>query len=136
MNNVDKQYLDILRDVIENGTEKYTRAGLVKSVFGRMMRFNLKEGLPILTTKKMFTKGVIHELLWFLSGNTNIKYLVDNNIHIWDGDAYRYYCELVDKHNLIVSKETEHHLYDQQSIQKVEKDAFIDMVKNTMQTAS
>ena len=94
MNNVDKQYLDLLRDILENGTYKNTRAGWVKSVFGRTMRFNLKEGLPLLTTKKVFYKGIIHELLWFLSGDTNIKYLVDNNVHIWDDDAYRWYLEL------------------------------------------
>ena len=108
MNNVDKQYLDILKDIIENGVEKDTRAGRVKSVFGRMMRFNLKEGLPLLTTKKVFTKGIIHELLWFLSGNTNIKYLVDNNVHIWDDDGYRYYCELIKKNNETLKKIPKH----------------------------
>ena len=91
MNNVDKQYLDLLQDILDNGTYKKTRAGYVKSVFGRMLKFNLKEGFPILTTKKVFTKGIIHELLWFLKGDTNIKYLVDNNVHIWDDDAYRHY---------------------------------------------
>lgn len=101
MNNLDKQYLDLLKDILENGVEKDTRAGKVKSVFGRMMHFNLKEGLPILTTKKMYTKGVIHELLWFLKGSTNIKYLVENNVHIWDDDAYRYYTELIKKNNEI-----------------------------------
>mgnify|MGYP003289283181 CR=1 FL=1 len=94
MNNVDKQYLDLLNDIIENGTYKETRSGGVYSVFGRQMRFNLKEGLPILTTKKVFVKGIIHELLWFLSGNTNIKYLVDNNVHIWDDDSYRHFLNI------------------------------------------
>ena len=65
MNNVDKQYLDLLQDIFDNGTYKKTRAGYVKSVFGRMLKFNLKEGFPILTTKKVFTKGIIHELLFF-----------------------------------------------------------------------
>ena len=73
MNNVDKQYLDLLQDILDNGTYKKTRAGYVKSVFGRQMRFSMKDGLPILTTKKVFTKGVIHELLWFLKGDTNIN---------------------------------------------------------------
>lgn len=91
MNNVDKQYLDLLRDILENGYEKETRAGKVKSLFGKSMEFNLKEGLPLLTTKKVFYKGIIHELIWFLKGETNIKYLVDNNVHIWDDDAYRWY---------------------------------------------
>lgn len=94
MNNVDKQYLDLLQDILDNGTYKKTRAGYVKSVFGRMLKFNLKEGFPILTTKKVFTKGIIHELLWFLKGDTNIKYLVDNNVHIWDDDAYRHYLDI------------------------------------------
>lgn len=94
MNNVDKQYLELLQDILDNGVYKETRAGFVKSVFGRQMRFNMKDGLPILTTKKVFTKGVIHELLWFLKGDTNIKYLVDNNIHIWDDDSYRHYITI------------------------------------------
>lgn len=105
MNNVDNQYLTLLKDVLENGVEKETRAGKVKSVFGRMMRFNLKEGLPILTTKKVYVKGVIHELLWFLKGDTNIKYLVDNNVHIWDDDAYRYYLELFNDNAIKLKKD-------------------------------
>lgn len=103
MNNVDKQYLSLLSDIMENGVEKETRAGAVKSVFGRQMRFDLKEGFPLLTTKKVFTKGVIHELLWFLqhpcnsTGSMNIEYLVRNGVHIWDDDAYRWYKEWIDK---------------------------------------
>jgi thymidylate synthase len=83
MTQVDKVYLDLLRDIMENGVEKDTRAGRVKSVFGRQLRFDLKEGLPLLTTKKVFTKGVIHELLWFLQrpynshGSMNIEYLIN-----------------------------------------------------------
>ncbi len=99
MNNVDKQYFDLLKDILENGSIKETRSGNVRSVFGRTMRFNLSEGLPILTTKKVFTKGVIHELLWFLKGETNIKYLIENNVNIWTDDAYRHYKNLVNKHN-------------------------------------
>ena len=94
MNNVDKQYLDLMRDIMENGVKKQTRAGAVRSIFGRMLRFNLKDGLPILTTKKVFSRGCTEELLWFLSGSTNIKYLVERNVHIWDDDAYRYYNTL------------------------------------------
>ena len=91
MNNVDEQYLNLLKDILDNGIEKNTRSGKVLSVFGRTIRFDVKDKLPILTTKKVFTKGIIHELLWFLSGSTNIKYLVDNDVHIWDDDAYRYF---------------------------------------------
>ena len=94
-NHVDDQYLALIDRIIKEGVEKDTRAGKTRSIFGVQMRFNLKEGLPMLTTKKMFAKGVIHELLWFLKGDTNIKYLVDNGVHIWDDDAYRYYLEVV-----------------------------------------
>lgn len=87
--NADRLYLGLLENIL-NGTEKDTRAGKTKSVFGRTMRFDLSQGLPVLTTKKMFMKGCIHELLWFLHGETNIKYLVDNGVHIWDDDALRY----------------------------------------------
>lgn len=94
-NHVDEQYLDLVNDIIEHGETKDTRAGKTRSLFGKQLRFNLKEGLPILTTKKVYTKGVVHELLWFLKGDTNIKYLVENGVHIWDDDAYRYYLEVV-----------------------------------------
>lgn len=83
-----KQYLDLLRYIKENGIEKSDRTGTgTKSVFGYQMRFDLSKGFPLLTTKKMFTKGIIHELLWFLKGDTNIKYLLDNGVHIWDAWA-------------------------------------------------
>lgn len=103
MNNVDKQYLDLLQDILNNGVLKHTRAGDTLSVFGRMMRFNLKEGLPLLTTKKVFHRGCIEELLWFLKGDTNIKYLVDHDVHIWTDDAYRYFNELIKKNNEIAN---------------------------------
>jgi thymidylate synthase len=79
-----RQYLDLLKDVKENGTDRGDRTGVgTRSVFGRQMRFDLNEGFPIVTTKSVYWKGVVGELLWFLSGNTNIKWLVENNIHIW-----------------------------------------------------
>ena len=100
-NHVDDQYINLVNRIIKEGVRKNTRAGMTRSVFGVQLRFNLKEGLPMLTTKKMFAKGVIHELLWFLKGDTNIKYLVDNGVHIWDDDAYRYYLELMKKYKIV-----------------------------------
>ena len=101
-NNVDEQYLSLMKGILKDGVWKNTRSGNVQSVFGRMMRFNLKEGFPLLTTKKVFYKGMIHELLWFLKGDTNIKYLVENNVHIWDDDAYRWYSSMVIKNNELI----------------------------------
>ena len=90
-----KQYHDLLRRITSEGIVKGDRTGTgTRSVFGHQMRFNLADGFPLLTTKKVFLKGIIHELLWFLAGDTNIKYLVDNGVHIWDNDAYRYYKDL------------------------------------------
>ena len=90
-----KAYLDLLRRIIDEGAVKGDRTGTgTKSVFGHQMRFDLSKGFPLLTTKKVFLKGVIHELLWFLAGDTNIGYLVRNGVHIWGNDAYRYYGEL------------------------------------------
>jgi thymidylate synthase len=87
-----EQYHELCRHVLEKGVQKGDRTGTgTLSVFGYQMRFDLAEGFPLITTKKMFTKGVIHELLWILSGNTNIKYLVDNGVNIWNPDAYRVY---------------------------------------------
>jgi len=88
------QYLNLLKDIKENGTYKDDRTGTgTQSLFGRQIRFDLSQGFPLLTTKKVFLRGIIHELLWFLQGNGNIKYLVDNNVHIWDSWPYRYYKE-------------------------------------------
>ena len=97
-----KQYLDLLARIKNEGVVKTDRTGTgTKSVFGHQMRFDLSQGFPLLTTKKVFLKGIIHELLWFLNGDTNIKYLVDNGVHIWDNDAYRYYNELCVKEGVL-----------------------------------
>ena len=94
MNNIDKQYQQLLKDIIEYGVEKQDRTGTgTKSIFGYTIRHNMKDGFPLLTTKKMAWKTMVTELLWFLRGDTNIKYLVDNGCHIWDGDAYKAYVK-------------------------------------------
>jgi thymidylate synthase len=110
MSKADGVYLKLLKDILENGTQKGDRTGTgTISVFGRQIAFNMQDGFPLLTTKKMFRKGIIHELLWFLNGDTNIKYLVDNDVHIWDGDTYKNYIQETDKwsnsgpHNLSMS---------------------------------
>jgi thymidylate synthase len=92
MNNIDKQYQKLLQDIIDNGVKKEDRTGTgTISVFGRQIRHKMSDGFPLLTTKKMPFKTIVTELLWFLRGDTNIKYLVDNGCHIWDGDAYKNY---------------------------------------------
>lgn len=100
------QYLDLMRDILDNGSDKklfltpevqelYKKRGedlpFIRSVFGRVIRFDLNEGFPLLTTKKVFYRGIFEELLWFLSGDSNIKYLVDRNVHIWDEWAWKKY---------------------------------------------
>ncbi len=96
MNNIDKQYQALLQDILDNGISKSDRTGTgTISVFGRQIRHKMSEGFPLLTTKKMAWKTMVTELIWFLSGSTNIKYLVDNNCHIWDGDAYKNYTKKI-----------------------------------------
>lgn len=93
------QYLDLLKELQEKGTRQVD-AGHGKAtigVFGRQIRFDLQEGFPLLTTKKVYWNGVLQELYWFLSGKNNIKYLVDHNVHIWDDYPYRTYSELAEK---------------------------------------
>jgi thymidylate synthase len=94
MNNIDKQYQLLLQDILDNGIEKKDRTGTgTISVFGRQIRHKMSEGFPLLTTKKLHFKSIVVELLWFLRGDTNIKYLVDNDCHIWDGDCYANYLK-------------------------------------------
>jgi thymidylate synthase len=99
MNSLDKQYTDLLQDILDNGVEKKDRTGTgTKSIFGRQICHNMKDGFPLLTTKKMPFKTIVTELLWFLRGDTNIKYLVDNDCNIWNGDAYKNYLFNSDWH--------------------------------------
>ena len=98
MNSLDKQYQDLLQSILDYGVEKKDRTGTgTKSIFGYTIRHNMSDGFPLLTTKKMAWKTMVTELLWFLRGDTNIKYLVDNNCHIWDGDAYKAYEKWYDE---------------------------------------
>jgi len=98
-NNLDKQYTTLLQDILDNGHQKGDRTGTgTISVFGRQIRHKMSEGFPLLTTKKMYMKGVIAELLWFLRGDTNIKFLVDNNCHIWVGDSFSNYMKEYEKY--------------------------------------
>ena len=92
-NHPEYQYLNLLQDILDHGEWKISHSTGVKlkSVFGRQIRFDLSQGFPLLTTKKVFVRGIIHELIWFLSGSSNIKYLVENNVHIWDEWAYKKY---------------------------------------------
>ena len=96
MNTLDTQYQDLLQDILENGVEKGDRTGTgTISTFGRQIRHNLNDGFPLLTTKKMAIKSIMTELKWFLKGDTNIRYLVDNGCNIWNGDVYKKYEKLL-----------------------------------------
>lgn len=98
MNNLDKQYTGLLQDILSNGVTKETRNGSTISVFGRQLRHDFRDGFPLLTTKRMAFKAIVTELLWFLRGETNIKYLLDNNgCNIWTGDAYQAYLKECEK---------------------------------------
>ncbi len=139
MNNLDKQYTDLLQDILDNGVEKKDRTGTgTKSIFGWQIRHNMSEGFPLLTTKKMAWKQIVTELLWFLRGDTNIKYLVDNDCHIWDGDAYKNYLRKV-----ILDKDIVRYLksysIDTKGVPTIEfypKDEYIERIKNDVQFAN
>ena len=116
MNNLDIQYQNLLKDILENGLEKTDRTGTgTISVFGRQIRHKMSEGFPLLTTKKMAIKSVMTELKWFLKGDTNIKYLVENGCNIWNGDAYKNYISKVDVESIAESFGTEvrHHTMEE-----------------------
>jgi len=122
MNKLDLDYQNLLKDILDNGVKKETRNGGTLSVFGRQIRHNMKDGFPLLTTKKMAFKTMVTELLWFLRGDTNIKYLVDNNCHIWDGDCFANYVRNFPKYvdSLPENSETEF---------IIDKDKFINKIK-------
>src|SRR6056300_2082980 len=106
MNKLDKDYQDLLKDILTNGVEKSDRTGTgTISVFGRQIRHNMQDGFPLLTTKRMAIKTCMTELKWFLKGDTNIKYLVDNGCNIWNGDAYKNYCKLQVPHDHFETEE-------------------------------
>ena len=100
MNKLDNDYQDLLSDVLEDGVKKTDRTGTgTLSLFGRSIKHDMSDGFPILTTKKVAWKTMVTELKWFLRGDTNIKYLVDNGCNIWNGDAYKKYCKLQVPHD-------------------------------------
>ena len=113
-----KQYLDLLQNILDNGVEKESGRANMPNTIGishGVIQMDLSDGFPLLTTKKMAWKMIIHELLWFLRGDTNIKYLVDNNVHIWDGDAYRWYLKKY---------------HERASGEELTKEEFIELIKN------
>ena len=102
-NNIDRQYQELLKTILEYGVEKKDRTGTgTKSIFGYTIRHNMKNGFPLLTTKKMAWRSICSELLWFLKGDTSIEYLLENDCNIWTGDAYQFYlkeCEKIEKNS-------------------------------------
>ena len=126
MNTLDKKYQDLLQDIIDNGVHKSDRTGTgTISVFGRQIRHNMKQGFPILTTKKVVWKGVVSELLWFLTGQTNISFLLKHNNHIWDGDAYKRYKTTYD----IESRESTNGLEQLHMLSNLTKEQFIERIQ-------
>ncbi len=118
MKHPEYQYLNLLKDVMENGFKKpvFNNPGVfTKNVFGRQIRFDLSQGFPLLTTKKVFLRGILHELIWFLRGSSNVKYLADNDVHIWDDWAYKNYKQAMKEDS--VSK-----MSQDEFIQKIKKD--------------
>jgi len=98
MTNIEHNYLRLLKDILDNGVEKEDRTGTgTRSIFGRQIRHKMSEGFPLLTTKKMPFKTITTELLWFLGGRTDLRYLLENNCHIWTGDAYKVYDKDFDR---------------------------------------
>jgi thymidylate synthase len=126
MNKLDKDYQALLQDILDNGVTKKDRTGTgTISVFGRQIRHKMSDGFPLLTTKKMYFKGIVTELIWFLRGDTNIKYLVDNNCHIWDGDAYKNYTQT----KVIKTENGETHISPLGHYNNLSQEEFINRIK-------
>jgi thymidylate synthase len=126
MNTLDQKYQELLQDIIDNGSEKGDRTGTgTISVFGRQIRHKMSQGFPLLTTKKMAWKVMVTELLWFLRGDTNIKFLLDYDCHIWDGDAYKRYITVYD----IESRESTYALEELHMLSDLTKEEFIKRIK-------
>jgi thymidylate synthase len=126
MNILDSQYQLLLRKILSDGVEKKDRTGTgTISIFGQQIRHNMSHGFPLLTTKKMAIKTLMTELKWFLKGDTNIKYLVDNDCHIWDGDAYKRYINVYD----IESREGGYGLEELHLLSDLTKEEFIKRIK-------
>jgi thymidylate synthase len=121
MNKLDLSYQSLLQDILDNGVTKQDRTGTgTFSVFGRQIRHKMIEGFPLITTKKMPIKTIVTELLWFLCGDTNIKFLVDNDCHIWDGDAYKnYYVSYKDGHEFYEDEEVKRSYTQEEFINKI-----------------
>ena len=125
MNNLDKQYQALLKDILSYGVVKNDRTGTgTKSIFGYMIHHNMQNGFPLLTTKKVPFKTMATELMWFLMGDTNIKYLVDNGVHIWDGDCFANYVRTFSKYvdSLPENSETEFIINKDKFINKIKTD--------------
>lgn len=124
MKHQEYQYLDLVREALDNGIKKVDRGTnvVLHSLFGRQTRYDLSKGFPLLTTKRVYWKGVIHELYWFFKGETNIKYLVDNNVHIWDDYPYKYYLRGIKN--------------QESGIKKLTKDEFIDKIAKSPSASS
>jgi thymidylate synthase len=130
-NTIEHQYLNLLKDILDNGVLKKDRTGTgTISVFGRQIRHKMSEGFPLLTTKKMHWNSIVTELLWFLRGNTNIKYLVDNNCHIWDGDAYKSF-----KNSFPIKKSNPPKDYINEDGQLLTQEQFINKIKTDIEFA-
>ena len=123
MNNLDKQYIELLQDILNNGVRKPNRTGVdTISVFGKQIRHKMSEGFPILTTKKVAFKQIVTELLWFLRGDTNIKFLLENNCHIWNGDCFANYYRNFEKYLNTLPEGSEVEFI-------INKDKFIEKIK-------